>query len=287
MRTCRLCIAALLLSVTLDSNAETISLGGLDSEPQLHWVVGSYRDREAALAQSDKLSLELGMVVLVARAVVTEQTLYRLVIAAEEDDEERMSQQLQLNNAGIERPWTTLLDMAEAITYPGYADVEESGLFYVILVSLTDSSEAQLFADSASEKIGLSTSVSSAEVNGQIYHRVLLGPYYREEDAEFTKQMVMDEKVGDPWILAEDNDYSIADQFTSRADELLKESVGKIDEPTTTDVKPLQTVTSPVQKKSAGYNFATLKRRAEPFPFTASGALKKKNAEESGPATSP
>ena len=318
----RLCITVLLLSVTVASHGEMSSIGVVDSEPQLHWVVGSFRDRQAALAQSEKLSEDTGMFVLVARAEVAGEALYRLVIAAREDAPGRERQRAQLNSVGIDKPWTMRLDVAEAMIYPGYADVAQTDVWYLVLASFTDSAEARLFADSTDGKIGLSSSIRTVELNGLIYHRVLMGPYYRVEDAQFTRQMVMDAKIDGAWILTESSD-STAGRYADLFDELVTESTAALNEapialneaPIALNEAPIALNEAPIalneapsdeapamdkdapafdvelrqeqrdlpEQNESGYNFATLKRRTEPFPFKAPGSSKKKNTQPNGP----
>ncbi len=297
----RLCITVLLLSVTVASHGEMSSIGAVDSEPQLHWVVGSFRDRQAALAQSEKLSEDTGMFVLVARAEVAGEALYRLVIAAREDAPGRERQRAQLNSVGIDKPWTMRLDVAEAMIYPGYADVAQTDVWYLVLASFTDSAEARLFADSTDGKIGLSSSIRTVELNGLIYHRVLMGPYYRVEDAQFTRQMVMDAKIDGAWILTESSD-STAGRYADLFDELVTESTAALNEApialneAPSDEAPAMDKDAPAfdvelrqeqrdlpEQNESGYNFATLKRRTEPFPFKAPGSSKKKNTQPNGP----
>ena len=105
-------IAVLLHLISVGSYGE-ISIEASGVEPELYWVVGSFENRQAALTQSDKLSRETGMEVLVAPATVAERTVHRLLISAIEDVEGRHRQRRQLNHIGIDDPWMVLLDPFE------------------------------------------------------------------------------------------------------------------------------------------------------------------------------
>lgn len=276
MLTYRFCIAVLLLLATADTNGETISIGEISSESQLYWVVGSYKNRQTALTQGEKLSRDIGMEVQVALATVAEEALYRLVIPAWQDVENRQRQQKQLNSIGIDKLWMVRLDSTGSFIHADYTDVEQTNLWYVILGSLKDSSDARLFADAVDVKIGLSSSIRVVEVDGQFYHRVLIGPYYREGDARFTRQMVVDANIDDSWILIESNSNSSAGRAAKGAEELVTRSAERLNEATAAAVKPPQGQTDLPQQKRADYTFATLKRGSRPFLFEAPGKAKKK-----------
>lgn len=286
MLTYRFCIAVLFLLATADANGETISIGEISSESRLYWVVGSYKNRQTALTQGEKLSRDVGMEVQVAPATVADEALYRLVILAWQDVEHRQRQQKQLNGIGIDKPWMIRLDPTGPFIYADYSDVEQSNLWYVILGSLKDSSEARLFADAVDVKIGLSSSIRVVEVDGELHHRVLIGPYYREGDAQFTRQMVVDANIDDPWILTESNDNLSAVRVAKGAEELVTRSAERLNEASAAAVIPPQGRDLPQQKPS-DYTFATLKRGSKPFLFEAPGEAKKKKPRQNGAAISP
>lgn len=285
MLTYRFCITVLLLLATAVASGETISIDGIGNASQLYWVVGSYGNRQTALRQSEKISWDVGMEVQVARATVAEEALYRLVILAWQDVERRQRQRQQLKSIGIDKPWMIRLDPTGAFIHAGYSDVEQTDLWYVILGSLKDSSEARLFADAVDVKIGLSSSIRVVEMDGQLYHRVLIGPYYREGDAQFTRQMVLDANIDDPWILTESNDNSSAGRAARWAEELLTRSSERLNEATTAAVI-LPPGRDLPQQEPSDYTFATLKRGSKPL-FEAPGKAKKKYTRQNGPAISP
>jgi len=269
----RFYITIILLLVIADSNGEAMSIGESFSEPQLYWVVGSYRNQQAALAESEKLSLEMGMEVLVAPATVAEDIFYRLVIAVD-DAEGRQQQQIRLSIAGIDQPWTIRLDPLEIAVFPDYFDTEQSPLIYIVLGSFKDPAEAQSFATEMEEKIGIISAFRSVELDGQIFQRVLIGPYYSVDETQYTRRLVMDEGIDEPWILTESSHYSTVDPNANRTDD-------QVDEPSANDdlVVHESAITDkqeqPRLQKQGSYSFATLKPRTKPFLITLPAEKKK------------
>ena len=268
----RLSIAVLLLLTALAARAETISTDETESVSQLYWVLGSFSNRQSALAESDRLDSELGMEVLVAPSSASGSVVYRLVIAAVEDGEDRQRQRTQLSNIVSHELWGVRLNPGEVTIQ----DMEQSDLVYIVLGSFEDVGEARQFSATIAEKTGFSAAVRPVEANGEMLQRVLLGPYYDVDETEFTRRLVMDAGVDDPWILTESSDYlfpspdaGVFDELVTRAAERLTETATSavqrpdtVLKPPDTDAKP----PDPQQQKRPAYNFATLKPRSEASP---------------------
>lgn len=289
MLTYRMCIAILLLLVTLSAGGEAISIEGISRQPQSYWVVGSYRNQQIALAQSEELSRDTGMDVMVAPASVAAEAVYRLVISAMEDAEGQQRQRAQLSSVGIEKPWLIRLDYLETMIYADYYDVELSPLKYIVLGSYEDRSEAELFATAMDEKIGLTSSIRSVEVNGKIYQRVLIGPYYSVDETQYTRRLVMDAGIEDSWILTESSTESSAESSNHASPDgkgVLKKN-DRLMESTTTDLRAAQKQRDRPPKKPSDYSFSTLRPRTESNQFKATVDVKRKNSHQSGPLKPP
>jgi hypothetical protein len=204
-----------------------------------------------------------------------------------EDVEGRHRQREQLIQVGIDEPWMIRLARIEAAIYPDQFDLELPELSYIVLGSFEDVGEARLFSAAMAEKIGISSSVRSIELNGQIRQHVLIGPYYGVDETQPARRLAMDAGIADPWILPESRIFSTAGPDPNEIDELLTGSDEGVNEPTVTDARPRQRQRDLQQEETAGYSFATLRRRTGPLLFEGKEASKKKNACQSGAANLP
>lgn len=194
-----------------------------------YWVVGSYRQNAMADSEADRLSALTGTSIKVVEYSVTGRRFFRVLISAADFDDEVLS---QLTEIGI-KPWLVSFtrgnqpeagDTVTASPGIGIAPIEDippvisdttdlstttdvSDSLYVIAASSTEVEEALELERTLSEKF-LSVRGETALVDGQVVHRILIGPLLQRQVAStrFRLENMGFEDTPTVWIK---NEYAI------------------------------------------------------------------------------
>ena len=177
-----------------------------------YWVVGSFLKEQSALIEVNRLSSRVGLVVEISEFTRAGVDHYRLVVASADMDR---SAKEQLANMNIE-PWLLSINSTDVSSAGGIAETERvavvptgSGQSFYVAGSYLDVEEA---LDIERELSASFTSVrgETALVEGQVLHRVLVGPL-KQSDIDITGSMLAEMGFGSAWLVNIENDDDIYD----------------------------------------------------------------------------
>lgn len=167
-----------------------------------YWVVGSFKQNAVADREADRLSALVGTTIEVAGYDVTGRRYYRLLISTADFDDGVSSQLTKISiepwlvsfthgkrpqpggtsliTVGVDSIADRMLMVNEAFDLFMPADVANS--LYVVAASSTEVEEALELERKLSDKF-LSVRGETALVDGQVVHRILIGPLLQRQVA--------------------------------------------------------------------------------------------------------
>jgi hypothetical protein len=203
-----------------------------------YWVLGSFAERAVAEAEGERISFSTGIEVLLQESHPEDGPRYRLLTGVRSEISDREMLLYQLSQAGIEEPWTLVLEADESAGLETvFADLSLYGEFdeaelaeidamlesmdelepyvfetgessasaqgpvvtYLVAGSFELLAGAEAFAEPL-RSIREDVTIRAAAVGSTIYHRVMVGPVPEEDESAFRVSLA-DEGLTDVWAV--------------------------------------------------------------------------------------
>lgn len=264
---------------------------------ETYWVLSSYPEEEMALSEGRRISAETGIEVLKQDIDVEGVPHYRLLTGLSSEESEHADLRDRLRQAGIEDVWMLRDDgslpamqtiFTEVDDFFDESELTELDAFIedfddsfddtlgpdVLLDDLTDPTVMGAFVVAGSfQSFEIASSVAGrleaavnygvimrdAEVGGDLYHRVLIGPIMQSEEADALSSLAVAGVTGG-WVLP--NVEVSVTQLQS-----VEVSPGTSDDALSLPAPPHREIPQPVEYGPDDYNLAELKENQGRFSW--------------------
>jgi hypothetical protein len=189
------------------------------------FVLGSFGSLRAADSEADRLRAGLGLELSIEEAEVNGNPRYRILVSYEQDPVFERELTRNLASFGVSGFWKVTRNEYDSVApseqksieekkawngvADGWAIIEDRDIFpkkfYVVAGSYRDKQKAAKFAKHLGD-LGQDVKLEPSDIFGTVYHRVLVGPVYKE-GASAVKQELLDHGVASPWLVSADESY--------------------------------------------------------------------------------
>ena len=200
-----------------------------------YWVVGSFRNLDAAIREAARISAETGVETRYIRSTVAGVEYNRLLVAQSGDQDYMARLTLQLDNAGVREPWTMWVDDSQARSLPAAVEIpvtaavqpmtspgdtqatssedsqvtspeqiEEGESVWLVVGSFTDYAAAQDMVEEILVAVGFIPELKDFVVGSQSVIRVMAGPYSSHQELEEARTQLQAAGYANSWSLQDD-----------------------------------------------------------------------------------